>query len=118
MFNFIQKYILKDSQEKKTLRNFDDVISNINFYLKSLDFIKAKAFIDEIREKEKKIFTNFIKDLSLSPKEIKKAQKIYDAKMKKLDKLEEKYKKLKRKYDEDLEKKKTEIRIKKVEHKL
>ncbi len=118
MFNFINKYLLQKSWEPKNLKNFSDIINNINFYINSREFIKAKEYIDEVKEKEKEIFTNFIKNPELDQKVIKKAQKIYDLKIKKLEKIENKYKKVKKKYDEELEKKETEIRIKKIDNKI
>ncbi len=118
MFNFFQKIFLKNSWEVKIPKGFDDVLKNIDFYIKSLDFVKAKFYLDEVRKKEREIFTNFIKNVHLDSKEIKKAQKIYDLKMKKLDKLESKYNKQRAKHDEFLEKQRTLIRIKKIQNKL
>ncbi len=102
----------------ENIRDFNDILKTIDYYIKVLDFSKAKSLIDEIKKKELDFYKNLLRETEIDKKQKEDLEKYYKKRINKIEKLNIRYNKNKTKYEETLEKEKTKIRILKVEKKL
>jgi hypothetical protein len=102
----------------ENIRDFNGILKTIDYYIKILDFSKAKSLLDEIKKKELDFYKNLLLEPEMDKKQKEYLEKYYQKRINKIEKLENKYNKNKLKYDETLEKEKTKIRILKVEKKV
>jgi hypothetical protein len=104
--------------DSENIRDFNDILKTIKYYIKVLEFSKAETLIKEVRKKELEFYKNLLWETEINEKQKKDLEKYYKKRINNIDKLNDKYTKAKFKYDEILEKEKTKIRILKVEKKI
>ena len=127
MFNFFKK--IQSSKIKKieleNIKNYDEAIKAIKFFIATLEWEKAKKAISEIKNKELKSYKELIAkideenlDNKLIEKEKFKLTKKYQKKQKELEKLKEEVYKKEEKYNKRIEKEKFKIRFKKIKQEI
>lgn len=106
----------KTKIQSSEIKAFNTALIALNNFIELKEFIKAKAWIHEIKEKEKKSFDERV--ISLSWREKDKELKKYSEKIKKLEKLEIKLWRDQIKYENELEEKKFKIREKRFKEEI
>lgn len=123
ILNFLNKFFWNNEIKKietSNIRNYNEALKTIKFFIATYDWEKAKKSLDEISEKELSSYKNLIEKIEDIPENdliLKEKTKItikYRKKQKELEILKEKYRKEKNKYDIKIEKQRFEIRFKNI----
>jgi len=115
MFSFFKK---KSKKELESIRNFNEAIKTIKFFIATLEWEKAKKAIEEIKQKELKAYKEIIEDIEWDDKnpeiqkEKEKISKEFSKKQKQLDKLANELEEKKTKYEEKIKKQEFDIKLK------
>ncbi len=126
MFNFFKNKLKKEKKkiETENIRNYNEAIKTINFFIDTLDWEEATKAISEILNKELFSYKELIEKIDKSwdnlliEKEKSKITKEFNKKQKKLNALKDKLTKLKTKYDAKREKERFKLRFKKIKEEI
>ena len=121
MFNLFKK---KKKIETKNIKEFNDWIKAIDYFIATEDWENSKKAIGEIRIKEKKAYNGLIQKIeeddksSINDTEKKKQIRIYNSKIKILDELSKKTEDKEKKYNDKIEKERFKIRFTKIKNEI
>ena len=124
MFNFFKNKTKNKKINTENIRNYNEAIKTIKYFIAILEWKKAKNAINEIREKELQWFNNLIKDIENSwdnkkiLQEKEKVVKKHNKKIKELGKLENELRKKEVIYNKKKEKERFEIRFKTIKEEI
>lgn len=108
----------KKQIDENTIRTFSDAIKAIKTYTYLQEWEKAKSALEDIRIKESEAFEELEQKIKGDYKEVQKQRREYDKKLKTIESLEKQYETKKIRYEQAEEKKRFDIRFKKIKQEI